>query len=183
VQLLDGYLALVTDTVIAHGGMVDKLMGDGVFALFNVPLDLANHAGRAVAAARAIVAAAEAYRQTPLAAKLALGRTRVGIESGTAIVGDIGGGKMLDFTALGSVVNTASRLEQLNKEFDTSICIGPQAAAALDADTVERLATVTLRGSSTEIDVFTVAGWRAQNKPSRAQPKPSEPGQPQVDAI
>jgi adenylate cyclase len=165
-QLLDGYLAIVTDTVIAHGGMVDKLMGDGVFALFNVPLDLADHARCAVTAARAVVAATDAYRRTPLAAKLALGRTRVGIESGMAIVGDVGGGKMLDFTALGSVVNTASRLEALNKEFDTSICIGPQAAGALGADSVEHLGVVKLRGSDTEIDVFTIAGWRAQSAAS-----------------
>ncbi len=95
--------------------MVDKLMGDGVFALFNVPLDLADHASHALAAARAVVAATDAYRQTPLAVKLALGRTRIGIESGTAIVGDVGGGKMLDFTALGSVVNTASRLEAIEQ--------------------------------------------------------------------
>jgi len=52
--------------------MVDKLIGDGMFALFNVPLDLANHVERAVAAAQAIVAATESYRRTPLPAALAL---------------------------------------------------------------------------------------------------------------
>ena len=117
----------------------------------------------------------QTLRQTPLAAKLALGRTRIGIESGTAIVGDVGGGKMLDFTALGSVVNTASRLEQLNKEFNTSICIGPNAAAALDAGSVERLVVVKLRGSDTEIDVFTTAGWGACNAPSPAPPNSNKP--------
>jgi adenylate cyclase len=181
-QLLDGYLAIVTDIVIAHGGMVDKLMGDGVFALFNVPLDLANHVHCAIAAARAIITATEAYRRTPLAAKLMLGGTRIGIESGTAIVGDIGSGRKLDYTALGSVVNTASRLEGLNKEFNTSICIGPTAAAALDAGSIEHLAAVKLRGSGTEIDVFTVAGWRAQNGPSPAPLQPSELGQRQAGA-
>jgi hypothetical protein len=63
----------------------------------------------------------------------------------------------------------------LNKDFDTSICIGPTAAAALDAGGVDRLATVTLRGHSTEIDVFTVAAWRAENKPSAAARTASEP--------
>jgi len=157
-KVLDGYLAIVTDIVIEHGGMVDKLIGDGMFALFNVPLDLARHVERAVAAAQAIVAATESYRQTPLAAALALGRTRIGIESGTAIVGDVGGGNKIDFTAFGNVVNTASRLEALNKDFNTSICIGPSAAAALGAERIERLDAVKLRGSSTEIEVFTVAG-------------------------
>jgi adenylate cyclase len=182
-QLLDAYLAIVTDTVIEHGGMVDKLMGDGVFALFNVPLDLADHVQRAVAAARAVVAATDAYRQTPLAMKLGLGRTRVGIESGTAIVGDIGGGKMLDFTALGSVVNTASRLEALNKELNTSICIGPNAAAALDADDVEHVGVVKLRGSDTEIEVFTIAGWRAGNALSSASTDGSQPARREADVV
>jgi adenylate cyclase len=182
-QLLDAYLAIVTDTVIEHGGMVDKLMGDGVFALFNVPLDLADHVQRAVAAARAVVAATDAYRQTPLAAKLALGRTRVGIESGTAIVGDVGGGKMLDFTALGSVVNTASRLEGLNKEFNTAICIGPNAAAALDANSVEHLGVVKLRGTDSEIDVFTIAGWRSENAASPASTNGSAPRRRDADVV
>jgi adenylate cyclase len=174
-QLLDGYLAIVTDIVIAHGGMVDKLIGDGVFALFNAPLDLLNHPRRALDAAKAIVAASEDYRQTPLAGKLALGRTRIGIESGTAIVGDIGGGKKLDYTALGNVVNTASRLEGLNKELNTSICIGPTAAAALDAGETHRVATLKLRGHSAEIDVFTVAARRAENEPSTAAQTSSAP--------
>jgi adenylate cyclase len=156
--LLNGYLAAVTDIVIAHGGMVDKLMGDGVFALFNVPLDLPDHAKHAIAAAQAIVAATEKYRNTAPAVKLGLGRTRIGIESGMAIVGDVGGGNKLEFTALGNVVNMASRLQTLNKEFDTAICIGPSAAAACDGDKLRRIAAVRLRGSGADVEVFTVAG-------------------------
>ena len=79
-EALDGYLAIVTDAVVAHGGMVDKLIGDGMFALFNVPVDLPEHTRRAVACAKAIIAKTEEYRTIPLAQKLALGRTRVGIE-------------------------------------------------------------------------------------------------------
>jgi adenylate cyclase len=184
-QLLNGYLAAVTDIIIAHGGMVDKLVGDGVFALFNVPLDLPNHAQRAVAAARAVVAATESYRATPLAKKLGLGRTRIGIESGPAIVGDVGGGNKLEFTALGNVVNMASRLEGLNKEFNTSICIGPGAAAAVGSGAIQHLAALRLRGSSVDIDVFTVAGWRAAG--ATAADAPPQPGEraphPQVDGV
>jgi adenylate cyclase len=172
VQLLDGYLAIVTDLVVAHGGMVDKLIGDGVFALFNVPLDLAGHARHAVTAAKAIVTATEDYRKTPLAVKLELGRTRVGIESGIAIVGDVGGGSKLDYTALGNVVNTASRLEGMNKELKTSICIGPTAAEMLDATEIERVSTVKVRGRSAPVDVFTVAGWGPQQAEA-VEEKPS----------
>ena len=157
-KLLDEYLAIVTDIVVAHGGMVDKLIGDGVFALFNVPLDLADHARHAVAAANAIVAATENYRKSPLAVKLALGRTRVGIEAGAAIVGDVGGGSKLDYTALGSVVNTASRLEGINKEFKTSICIGPNAASRLRHHEIKRLGVIEVRGRAATMEVFTVPG-------------------------
>jgi adenylate cyclase len=174
-KVLDDYLAIVTDIVIEHGGMVDKLIGDGMFALFNVPLDLANHVERAVGAAQAIIAATESYRKTTLAAALALGRTRIGIETGTAIVGDVGGGNKIDFTAFGNVVNTASRLEGLNKDFNTSICIGPSAAAVLGAERVERLASVQLRGTSTEIEVFTVAGLHSGKEASPVGSKSSDP--------
>jgi len=159
-QLLDEYLTIVTDTVVAHGGMVDKLIGDGVFALFNAPLDLADHAQHALAAAKDIVAATENYRTRPLAVRLGLGRTRIGIESGTAIVGDVGGGSKLDYTALGNVVNTASRLEGMNKEFRTSICIGPTAASMLAQNEIERLGEIQVRGRRGTIEVFTVAAGR-----------------------
>ena len=168
VQLLDGYLAIVTDIVVANGGMVDKLIGDGVFALFNVPLDLDDHARHAVACAKAIIEATEKYRKTPLAVKLELGRTRVGMETGMAIVGDVGGGSKLDYTALGNVVNTASRLEGMNKELKTSICIGATAAARLDANEIEKLGTMPVRGRSAPVDVFTVAGWGPQTAPAKA---------------
>jgi adenylate cyclase len=164
-QVLDGYLAIVTNTVVACGGMIDKLMGDGIFALFNAPIDLPGHVRHAVTAAKAIVAATEVYRRTPLAAQLGLGRTRIGIEAGTAIVGDVGGGSMLDYTALGNVVNTASRLEGVNKKFDSSICIGPIAASMLNADEIERLGTITVRGYRAEIEVFTVRQQQSTREP------------------
>jgi adenylate cyclase len=165
-QLLDEYLTIVADTVVAHGGMVDKLIGDGMFALFNAPLDLADHARHAVAAAKEILAATESYRSNPLSVRLGLGRTRIGIESGTAIVGDVGGGARLDYTALGNVVNTASRLEGVNKEFGTSICIGPTAAAMLAPKEIQLLGTIQVRGRSTPMEVFTVlAGQPEQEQP------------------
>lgn len=162
VRLLDGYLAIVTDIVVVHCGMVDKMIGDGVFALFNVPLDLADHPRKAVACAKDIVAATEEFRKTPLAVKLGLGRTRVGLETGTAIVGDVGGGSKLDYTALGNVVNTASRLEGMNKELKTSICIGGGAAAYLEASEIKWLGTMPVRGRTVAVDLFTVAGWQSE---------------------
>lgn len=146
VAVLDGYFEGVTRIVGEHGGMVDKLVGDAVHALFNAPLDLDDHPRRALACAVAILDWTEAYRASGLAAAIGLGRTRQGLETGIAIVGDVGVGAKLDYTAHGDAVNMAARLEALNKELGSSICVGPEAAAHCDPSRLRRLAEVELRG-------------------------------------
>lgn len=146
VSVLDGYFDGVTRIVGEHGGMVDKLVGDAVHAFFNAPLDLADHPRQALACAVAILAWTEGYRAQGLAATIRLGRTRQGIETGIAIVGDVGVGAKLDYTAHGDAVNMAARLEALNKELGSSICIGPEAARLCGSALVRPLADVELRG-------------------------------------
>ncbi len=146
VAVLDGYFEGVTRIVGEHGGMVDKLVGDAVHALFNAPLDLEDHPRRALDCAVAILAWTEAYRAGGPAAAIGLGRTRQGLETGFAIVGDVGFGAKLDYTAHGEAVNMAARLEALNKELGSSICVGPAAAARCDPVRLRRLAEVDLRG-------------------------------------
>ena len=95
-------------------------------------------------------------RKSPLGQRLRLGRTRVGIETGPAIVGDVGGSRKLDYTAHGNAMNAAARLEAANKDLGSSICIGPGTAARLDPGTIRQLGTLTLRGQSGEIKVYTL---------------------------
>jgi len=155
VALLDDYFEVVTRAVTDHGGMVDKIVGDAVHAIFNAPLDLPDHARQAVDSALAIVRQTEAIRSTPIAKKLRLGRTRVGIETGLAIVGDVGGARKLDYTAYGSVVNTAARLEAANKTVGSTILIGPVAASRLDPTTIRSIGRMSLRGLSAPLEIFT----------------------------
>jgi adenylate cyclase len=154
VSVLDGYFEGVTRIVGEHGGMVDKLVGDAVHAFFNAPLDLPDHPRRALACAVEILDWTERYRADGLAAAIGLGRTRQGIETGIAIVGDVGVGAKLDYTAHGDAVNTAARLEALNKELGSSICIGPVAGQRCGEALVRPLGRVELRGLG-EIAVFT----------------------------
>jgi adenylate cyclase len=155
VTLLDDYFDAVSGAVTDHGGMVEKIIGDAVHAIFNAPVDLPDHAKRALASGLAIVKATEAIRATPVAKKLGLGRTRVGIETGSAIVGDVGGARKLDYTAYGSVVNTAARLEAANKTVGSTILIGPVAASRLDPTMIRSIGRMSLRGLSAPLDVFT----------------------------
>jgi adenylate cyclase len=155
VALLDLYFDAATRIVIDHGGMIDKIVGDAIHAIFNAPFALEDHPQRAVASALALIDATEAVRRSPLGLRLCLGRTRVGIETGPAIVGDVGGSRKLDYTAHGNAVNAAARLEAANKVFGSAICIGPGAAARLSPATIRRIGALTLRGQSGETVVYT----------------------------
>jgi adenylate cyclase len=158
VSLLDRYVDLVAGLIIEHGGMVDKFVGDGVLGLFNAPLDLPDHERKAIQSALAIAAATEALRKTPGIAPLGLGRTRIGIETGEVILGEVGRGAKRDYTAHGNAINLASRLEATNKQFESAIAIGPGTAAALgETIPLRRLGRVTLKGIEDEVDVYTPA--------------------------
>jgi adenylate cyclase len=157
VALLDAYFDVATKIVTDHGGMIDKIVGDAVHAIFNAPFAVDNHPARAVSCALALLEASEEVRRTALGQRLRLGRTRIGTETGPAIVGDVGGSRKLDYTAHGNAMNDAARLEALNKELGSSICIGPGTAARIDPGMLKQIATLTLRGHSQPIAVFTPA--------------------------
>jgi adenylate cyclase len=154
VATLDQYFEGVAGIVINHGGMIDKIVGDAVHALFNAPLDLEDHPPRAVECAIAIQIWSESFRRSAPAVEIELGRTRIGIETGLAIVGDVGIRSKLDYTAHGDAVNMAARLEASNKELGSAICVGPGAAARCDAPLLRPLGQLTVRGREEPITVF-----------------------------
>lgn len=154
IAVLDIYFAEVTALVSAHGGMVDKIVGDAVHALFNAPEDLEGHVGHAIACARAIGQLTEEMRQRPQFCDCGFGRTRIGVETGMAVLGEVGAGGRLDYTAHGDAVNLAARLQDANKFLGTSICIGPQAAAE-SGMALRPLGRHTIRGFG-EMELFTL---------------------------
>ncbi|WP_172804761.1 CHASE2 domain-containing protein [Afipia sp. GAS231] len=164
VTTLDQYFEGVAGIVIKHGGMIDKIVGDGVHALFNAPLDLEDHPQRAVECAIAIQAWSEGFRRRPPAAAIELGRTRIGIETGPAVVGDVGIQSKLDYTAHGDAVNMAARLEACNKELGSAICVGPGAAPRCDAALLRPLGRLAVRGREEPIAVF--EPWPSDAPPS-----------------
>ena len=112
VAVLNRYLALMADSVLIHGGMVDKFLGDGLMALFGAPLASERHAESAVRAGLHILMQVEALSASYHGAKLAVG---VGIHTGEAVVGSVGSSARLEYTAIGDAVNVAARLQELAK--------------------------------------------------------------------
>jgi len=154
VSTLDSYFEGMANIIVTHGGTIDKIVGDGLHALFNTPNDLEDHPGRAVECAIALRSWTEFFRRRPEVATIDFGRTRIGIETGLAIVGDVGIHAKLDYTAHGDAVNVAARLERANKELGSSICIGPVAASRCDQSLLRPLGKITVRGRDDAMAVF-----------------------------
>ena len=127
---LNAYLNGVSDVVMAHGGLVMDFAGDGVMALFGAPANQPDHAARAVACARDMFAFTERFRLEQAKQGLHFGHTRIGLNSGEATVGNFGSSRRLKYTAMGDVVNVASRLEGLNKYVDSRVCMSDDTALA-----------------------------------------------------
>jgi len=159
VNALDNYFEGMATIIITHGGMIDKIVGDAVHALFNAPNDLKDHPQKAVECAIALCSWSEAFRHRPEVAMIGFGRTRIGIETGPAIVGDVGIRAKLDYTAHGDAVNLAARLEAANKKLGSSICIGPVAASRCDQSLLRPLGKIIVRGRDDVIvDIPVVPG-------------------------
>ena len=152
-EVLNAYLRTVVPVIQRHGGIVNSFIGDGLFASFNLPRPLENHAAAAIAAALDIQAAlAEA--------RFAHGhilQTRIGLNTGPVIGVTIGTDNRLSYTLLGDAVNVASRIEQLNKKFGTSILAAESTVVAAGAQGFcERLGTTDVRGHHDGVVVYRV---------------------------
>ncbi|MEM0986867.1 MAG: adenylate/guanylate cyclase domain-containing protein [Pseudomonadota bacterium] len=164
-KTLNGYLDIVVDLVVAHGGVVDKIVGDAVHALFSAPLEDPDHRANAIRCAVAIEARTEAYRARCAEDGVSLGETRIGANSGRALVGNFGSTKRFDYTAHGSVINVAARLEAENKRFGTRICISEATWVDVDGVVYRPVGPVTLRGVDTPLDLFEVSPAGRFTKP------------------
>ena len=147
VALMNAYLAAMSDIIEEHGGFVDKYIGDAIVGVFGAPVEDEDHAAQAVRAALACCGRLTELNSTAAAFRGQVLRHRIGLNSGGALVGNIGSGRRFNYTVIGDVVNLASRLEGANKYFGTSILASE--------------GTMTLTGAKfcwREIDIIRVIG-------------------------
>ena len=153
-HLLNAYFEGATSIVLKHDGMVDKFIGDAVFAIFNAPVDLPGHAGHAVRCAMEIDEFCQKFRKAQVAAGIDMGRTRIGVHTGTAVIGNFGSSSRFNYTAQGDAVNTAARLEGLNKEFGTHICVSGSTKALCEGIEFRPIGSVVLKGKAMAVEVW-----------------------------
>ena len=153
-HILNRYLDGMTSTVKKYDGTVDKFIGDSVFAIFNAPLDVEDHATKAIRCMLEMDRFTETFRRQIHDEGVPLGETRIGVNTGIAAVGNFGSSDRFSYTASGDAVNAASRLEGLNKHFDTRLCVGNNARMLCKGVAFRPIGSVILKGKTTATDVW-----------------------------
>jgi adenylate cyclase len=129
VEVLNTYFTEMVDLVFTYKGTLDKFVGDALMAVFGVPLPLPQAATRA---AECALAMQRHLRQMQAAGQTPIQGMRIGINTGEAIVGNIGSHRRMDFTVVGDAVNVAARLQELAKEVDADTLISQATFQALE---------------------------------------------------
>ncbi|PWG03989.1 adenylate/guanylate cyclase domain-containing protein [Sphingosinicella humi] len=152
--LLNRYLDLLSDTVLKHGGTIDKFVGDAVVAFWGAPIAREDDADRAINAAVAMYEAGQEFARSGGDDIPPLGKTRVGLHRGEAVVGNFGGEGRIQYTALGDGMNTAARLESANKSLKTTILVSSEARRQSTLDLFRPMGRIVLSGRATPVEVW-----------------------------
>jgi adenylate cyclase len=155
-RFLSTVFTFAADAVFAQGGTLDKFIGDAVMAFFGAPITQADHPRRAVAAAARIIESMVAWNAERAGRGEAPVAIRIGINTGNAVVGDIGSEQRVDYTVLGNTVNVAARLEELVAG-PNEIVVGEETARlAGDEFAFEPLGEVKLKGLTKGLPAYRV---------------------------
>lgn len=150
-EIMNKVLTVQVECIQAHGGMVDKFIGDACMAIFNAPLDIDEHEKRAVACARDMRTAIRML-QKELPEPIAIG---IGVNTGEAVIGNMGSDTRFDYSAIGDAVNTAARLESATKEVGVDILLGESTAKKVLYDAT-LLAPIKVKGKEKALKVYTI---------------------------
>ncbi|MCF8413152.1 MAG: adenylate/guanylate cyclase domain-containing protein [Melioribacteraceae bacterium] len=158
VSILNEYLTEMTQVILEQRGTVDKFIGDGIMAEFGAPLEYPNHEDAAVSAGLLMQFRLRQLNERLRKQGIPQFLTRIGINSGPVVIGNMGSNQVFDYTAMGDSINLASRLEGANKKYDSDLMISENTYKNLSKDKfrVRQLDYVCVKGKVQPVKIYEV---------------------------
>ena len=156
-KLINRFLTRMTDVIISNGGTIDKFMGDCIMAFWNAPIENKKHREMAVKSALEMTVALAELNMHLQAEGLPQINIGIGINTGDALVGNMGSEQRFDYSVIGDAVNLASRLESSSKTLGKTIVIGEDTRHTIEtAYPFDYIDSITVKGKTEEIKVYTI---------------------------
>ena len=156
-KLINRFLTRMTDVIIANGGTIDKFMGDCIMAFWNAPIENVKHRQMAVKSAREMTLALTELNKELKVEGLPQINIGIGINTGDALVGNMGSEQRFDYSVIGDAVNLASRLESSSKTLGKTIVIGEDTRRSIETlYPFDYIDSITVKGKTEEIKVYTI---------------------------
>lgn len=152
--ILNDYFEGACRVIFAHGGTVDKYIGDAIMVIFNAPIAQADFTQRALACAIELDRYAEAFRRAQQERGIPFGSTRIGVHCGLATIGNFGSQSRLEYTALGDTVNIAARCESANRFFGTRVCCTGEIVRQCPGTVFLPIGAVVMKGKQSAVELF-----------------------------
>jgi len=156
-KLINRFLTRMTDVIIANGGTIDKFMGDCIMAFWNAPIENKKHRESAIKSATQMTDALKELNTQLATEGLPQINIGIGINTGQALVGNMGSDQRFDYSVIGDAVNLASRLESSSKTLGKTIVIGEDTRHSIETVfPFEYIDSITVKGKTEEIKVYTI---------------------------
>ena len=157
-KLINRFLTRMTNVIIGNGGTVDKFMGDCIMAFWNAPLDTKDHQMLAVLTASQMQSELAMLNTQLTAENLPNIKVGIGINSGEALVGNMGSDQRFDYSVIGDPVNLAARLESASKTLGHTLIVGEATKKVIDDKfPFEFVDCITVKGKTEPVNVYTLA--------------------------
>ena len=157
-KLINRFLTRMTDIIIKNGGTIDKFMGDCIMAFWNAPIDDGQHEEHAIQAALEMQEELKLLNAELTAEQLPNINIGIGINTGEALVGNMGSNQRFDYSVIGDAVNLASRLESSSKTLGKTLVIGEETVKAAKLNyNFDYVDKITVKGKTEAIKVYTIS--------------------------
>jgi adenylate cyclase len=156
-KLINRFLTRMTDVIIANGGTIDKFMGDCIMAFWNAPIEDPDHEQHAVQAAIDMQDELSKLNVQLAAEELPTIAIGIGINTGEALVGNMGSDQRFDYSVIGDAVNLAARLESSSKTLGKTVVVGEKTYNAAKYDyNFDYIDSITVKGKTESVKVYTI---------------------------